>query len=192
MNKRTKQSSGFTLIELMVVVAIVSILSTLAVPRFKVFMAKSYKSESAVTVKQMKLLFEVNEVAGQVGPSQHGSNYYILSNGFGRSHFEEHGDCNYSPGGTGGTNTIGFEFNSGDCAKLKHSYMFYYRPNAGTGEMRVYPGAKLNGGSSFESTYFGDCVPAGAFHHWRINLTDGAVFSAERLISGSGLPEYCY
>lgn len=43
-----KNSSGFTLVELMVVVAIIGILSAIAVPNFKKYQAKSKQSEAKI------------------------------------------------------------------------------------------------------------------------------------------------
>ncbi len=185
-------SRGFTLIELMVVVAIISILATLALPKFKTFLAKSYRAEADLTVKQIKTLLEVSDVTVNGGPSAHGSPYYILSDGFGASHYNEHGDCNYNPGLTAGTNIIGFEFNQGDCAKLKHSYTLYYRPLVKTGFLRIYPGAKKPGESKFTSTYFADCVPVAQFHFHLIDIENGLDFLPSRLNGGAGLPPHCY
>ena len=48
MNKTIKSESGFTLVELMIVVAIIGILSAVAVPNFKKYMAKSKRSEANI------------------------------------------------------------------------------------------------------------------------------------------------
>ena len=45
-----KNNAGFTLVELMVVVAIIGILATLAVPQYKKFQAKSRQSEARLSV----------------------------------------------------------------------------------------------------------------------------------------------
>jgi type IV pilus assembly protein PilA len=48
MKKFFKNPSGFTLVELMVVVAIIGILSAIAVPNFKKYQAKSKQSEAKI------------------------------------------------------------------------------------------------------------------------------------------------
>lgn len=48
MKKILKNPSGFTLVELMVVVAIIGILSAIAVPNFKKYQAKSKQSEAKI------------------------------------------------------------------------------------------------------------------------------------------------
>lgn len=48
MKKYLSDSSGFTLVELMVVVAIIGILSAIAVPNFKKYQAKSKQSEAKI------------------------------------------------------------------------------------------------------------------------------------------------
>ena len=48
MKKFLKNSEGFTLVELMVVVAIIGILSAIAVPNFKKYQAKSKQSEAKI------------------------------------------------------------------------------------------------------------------------------------------------
>ena len=48
MKKLLKSNSGFTLVELMVVVAIIGILSAIAVPNFKKYQAKSKQSEAKI------------------------------------------------------------------------------------------------------------------------------------------------
>ena len=48
MKKFLKNSSGFTLIELMVVVAIIGVLSAIAVPNFKKYQAKAKQSEAKI------------------------------------------------------------------------------------------------------------------------------------------------
>lgn len=61
MRKLLGSSSGFTLVELMVVVAIIGILSAIAVPNFKKYQAKSKQSEAKI---QLAALYQT-EVSAQ-------------------------------------------------------------------------------------------------------------------------------
>jgi prepilin-type N-terminal cleavage/methylation domain-containing protein len=54
-HKKVHQS-GFSLVELMVVVAIIGVLSSLAVPRFKVFQAKSRQAEAKANLSHIYTL----------------------------------------------------------------------------------------------------------------------------------------
>jgi type IV pilus assembly protein PilA len=53
-----KQQSGFTLIELMIVVAIIGILAAIAVPQYQNFMARSQAAESVVLLNGARTTVE--------------------------------------------------------------------------------------------------------------------------------------
>ena len=55
MNAKNSQS-GFSLIELMIVVGIIGILTTIAVPRFQMFQAKARRTEAVVNLGQIYTL----------------------------------------------------------------------------------------------------------------------------------------
>ena len=54
---RRSQQRGFTIIELMVVVSIIAVLSTLAIPYYQKFTARARRSEMAVTISKLRMQF---------------------------------------------------------------------------------------------------------------------------------------
>ena len=105
MKLRLKNQEGFTLIELMIVVAIISILATLALPRFQVFQAKALRSEATYNLGVIATYEEAYRIenqgyarVNQMGVTAAGANA---------------GDCNVD-------NPIGFQLTN--CSKVKYDY----------------------------------------------------------------------
>jgi type IV pilus assembly protein PilA len=81
-----KFNLGFTLVELMVVVAIIGILSAIAVPNFKMYQAKSKQSEAKVALAgiytmEQAALADANSFIpciGAIGYKQPSSGFYIV------------------------------------------------------------------------------------------------------------------
>ena len=52
--KKHKNQKGFTLIELMIVIAIIGILAAIAIPQFSRYRAKSYNSASLADARNLR------------------------------------------------------------------------------------------------------------------------------------------
>ena len=92
---------GFSLVELMVVVSIIGVLATLAIPRFRVFQAKARQAEAKVNLSQIYTL----------QMSYHGEH----------DKFADVGATGFSPTGNScPQNDLGFSLDS--CANARYSY----------------------------------------------------------------------
>src|ERR1700674_3794965 len=55
-----RQDRGFTLVELMIVVAVIGVIASLAIPNYMRFTARTRRSEMLETVSKIKLSFKTN------------------------------------------------------------------------------------------------------------------------------------
>ncbi|CAD5262548.1 Pilus biogenesis protein TapA [Alteromonas sp. 38] len=65
MNMNTKNQKGFTLIELMIVVAIIGILAAIALPAYQTYTQKSKFTEVVMATTAFKTAFEVSAQTGE-------------------------------------------------------------------------------------------------------------------------------
>ena len=69
MLSKLRSKKGFTLIELMIVVAIIGILAAIAIPQFAAYREKAYHSATASDLKNMKTGLEAYNADNQVYPT---------------------------------------------------------------------------------------------------------------------------
>lgn len=60
---------GFTLVELLVVVAIIAILAAIAIPQFSAYRAKAYDSAAESDLRNLKTAMEANQADNQEYPN---------------------------------------------------------------------------------------------------------------------------
>lgn len=141
MLSRYKQTSGFTLVELMAVVTVLMVLVSIALPRYRLFVASSRQAEAQANLGIIASLQQSYQL-------KYDGNYYAGFNmGRGAS-----GDC------TDATqkNLLGFRVI--DCTKLRYSYA----PNSSDGG-----GAAINDGSKPHLLIYPKCT--GSTDDWAID-----------------------
>ena len=66
--KAKKNNKGFTLVELMIVVAIIGILAAIAIPQFSAYRAKAFNSAAQSDLKNFKTAMEASLADNQAYP----------------------------------------------------------------------------------------------------------------------------
>lgn len=66
--KMKKDNKGFTLVELMIVVAIIGILAAIAIPQFQAYRAKAFNSAAESDLKNFKTAMEASLADQQAYP----------------------------------------------------------------------------------------------------------------------------
>ena len=142
-DNKIKTHVGFSLVELMAVVAIIGVLVSLALPRFKVFIARGRQSEAMQNMGQLITLqkaFNLREASFGRDDQWHRG----LTMGLGDQRFF-YGTCTDSSAGT--KNTLGFRVE--DCDKLRYTYVTYgvssvIAINSNVSGKKIYPGCAGN------------------------------------------------
>ena len=140
MAKNNKKWLGFSLIELMAVVAIIGVLVSLAIPRFRVFVARARMSEAIHNLGVIDRLQKSYNLHFQMlGDDEVWWNTGLIGRNDGTS------ECDDSTDGTGLKNKLGFRVEN--CAKLRYFYTGgtdtdSARNGSGGGAInyRIYPG----------------------------------------------------
>ena len=123
-----KQQSGFTLIELMIVVAIIGILASIALPQYQNFIARSQASESVVLLGGAKVSAEESIVQDGVFPADLDALTALDINTNGK-----YGTITGVTGVTDDAGTITYVFNSAGTNKELQSGVVGLTRTTGTG-----------------------------------------------------------
>ena len=153
-NIRSKAYAGFSMLELMIVVAILGVIATVAVPRFNIFRTRARQAEARNNVGVIFTLQESFNI-------NHGRYYNGESSNWGGTNMHNHanrdgylGGSNYACSAALANNALGFRM--ANCEKSRYGYFILdagedhymaiaYAPSDSTGEKRIFPGCNGSG-----------------------------------------------
>ncbi|MEY4630449.1 MAG: pilin [Pseudomonadota bacterium] len=154
--------AGFSLVELMIVVAIIGILASLAIPRFQQFQSKSRQAEARSNLSHIYTL-----QVSYNGDNDTFSNFSCLSQGQNRAGgIAAHSSCGSGATVWGAVNTcnttndIGFRVT--DCKKVRYAYR-----NLGNQNQFTATAVELDAGGVTTRRVFPGC--AGNQDSWQID-----------------------
>lgn len=146
---------GFTLIELLVAVAILGVLVTLAMPRYKAFVARSRQGEAKSNLGTIAKLQEAYWMY-KIGVDGTGSFYTLTGKKYGGNNNNCKGDAVTDPG----TNALGFRLT--DCDKARYAYGLGAADNTAQGG---------KGHTGLTHQIYPDCPQAKEKDEWKITNT---------------------
>jgi len=161
---RTKRRDGFSLVELMIVVAIIGILAALAIPRFQQFQSKSRQSEARSNLAHIYTLQVSyngdNDTFSNYGCLSLGGATNVITNsvascgGASSGVWQDSKACNT-------TNEIGFRVT--DCKKVRYIYS-----NIGNQNKFTATAVEIDAGATTSRRVFPGCTSAKS-DTWQIN-----------------------
>lgn len=171
--------AGFSLLELMIVVAIIGILARLAIPRYRAFTAEARRGEARVNLKSIHTYQEAYMIAHNVywGPKtgqsmREGTKYGYDNGSTWRCDEPTESDVVIATTGAVGKK-LGFKFKSTkECQEMRYGY----EVNASTGDFI----ARAHGGHDQTNWLYEQCVgkDSGSAGGVAINNTNCAIDSA--------------
>ena len=207
-----KKLAGFSLLELMVVVAILGVLATVAVPRFNIFRARARQSEAKTNLGVIFTLQEAFSI-------EHERYYNGKTSDWGGTDMDVNGNRDgYDSGGSSNctaavaNNKLGFRL--ANCEKARYGYYvpgagennfvaIAYAPSDTVGDKRIFPGCAgnqpntaLNPNSTGALLIQGKCDTAAAndYTDARAEHNDGDAWCIEasrNLFNYRDITEFC-
>ncbi|MEX3074067.1 pilin [Vibrio alginolyticus] len=119
---KQKKQQGFTLIELMIVVAVIGVLASIAIPQYQKYVAKSEVASALATLTGVKT--NVEAFAVENGDFPDGSSTNETTDALGVPSSIPSGTISFTPSTSAAAGTIKFAFNSSGVSNLVTSKNF--------------------------------------------------------------------